>query len=309
MDSLRITLLILGGVIIALIFFWERIKRRKRESRYERWGGVSEDGRETRVVGHRSGDPETDASLVASAYLHPESTADSHGSDITHVDEQEVQQWREDVEASLQEPDLDVDPELQHDDPVPELTSELEALEEIISSEDELGHSEQFEIDDLVVDEGDGPITGDEVEPPAEQAAVNAVTPESRIIAMHILASNGEKFAGPDILSAVMKAGLQYGDMGIFHRHDEQGTALFSLANAIEPGTFDLAAMDELATPALLLIMQLPGPFSATSAFDLMLQSAQDISESLDGRLCDDRRSVLTKQAIKELRHQLSTTM
>jgi len=307
MDSLRISLLIIGGVIIALIFFWERIRRRKRESRYERWGGVSEDGRETRIVGHRSGDPETDASLVASAYLHPDTPAVKLEPENTNIEQQEAKSWRDDVEASLQEPDLDIDPELQLEDPVPELTSELEALEEIISSDDDIDHSVQIEIDDLVIEENNAPIVGDEIESSAVSSKANKTPAEARIIAMHILASNGEKFAGPDILSAVMRAGLQFGDLGIFHRHDEQGATLFSLANAIEPGTFDLAAMDELATPALLLIMQLPGPFSATSAFDLMLESAQDISESLGGRLCDERRSVLTKQAIEELRRDLVT--
>ena len=43
------------------------------------------------------------------------------------------------------------------------------------------------------------------------------------------------------------------------------------MANVLEPGVFDLAAMDQLATPGLCLFLRRPGPLPATVAFDLML--------------------------------------
>lgn len=305
MDSLRITLLIAGVAFIALIFFWERIKQRKRESRYERWGGVSEDGRETRIVGNRSGDPETDSRLVATAYQHDEQQHIEVNDAGGEAEQAEARHWQEEVETSLydNEPDLDSDPEAEQYDPVPDLTSELEALEDIISNEEE--QAEQIEFGNLDV-AAQEKIPADEtgvVEMGAEPAPV--ASPE-RIIALHILAHEREVFSGPDILNALIHSGMQFGDMDIFHRLDEQGKPIFSLANAIEPGVFDMAAMDELTTPALLLIMTLPNSCQPLEAYDMMLDTARSITDSLNGRLCDDKRSVLTSQAIEEVRRELS---
>jgi len=308
MDSLRITLILIGVAVIALIFFWERIKQRKRESRYERWGGVSEDGRETRIVGNRSGDPETDSSLVATAYQHDEQYDVEIPDTAGEAEQVEVRQWQEEVDSSLydEEPDLDSDPEAEQYDPVPDLTSELEALEDIISDED--NQDEQIEFGNLDVSAQEDMQGSEEVIAEPESAPVPPTEPE-RIIAMHVLAHGSETFSGPDILNTLIHVGMQFGDMDIFHRLDEQGKPIFSLANAIEPGIFDMAAMDELTTPALLLIMTLPNSCQPLEAFDMMLDTARTLTDSLNGRLCDDRRSVLTKQAIEEIRRKLSTTM
>jgi cell division protein ZipA len=105
-----------------------------------------------------------------------------------------------------------------------------------------------------------------------------------------------------------MQADLQYGDMDIFNRMQEgSDTPVFSLANAVEPGTFNLAAMEETSTPALIMIMTLPHRMDALEVFDDMLDTARKLSEELNGRLCDDHRSVLTRQAIDDLRASLNT--
>jgi len=45
----------------------------------------------------------------------------------------------------------------------------------------------------------------------------------------------------------------------------------------------------------------------ALEAFDGMLEVARSLTTSLDGRLCDETRSVLTRQAIDELRAELAS--
>jgi len=320
MDTLRITLLVIGAVFIALIYAWERIKRGKDQNRYARWG-VSDDDTETHIIGRHSGDPETDSRLVASAYeepaveeasdlpddqyeYEPEFNTDDYKSDDPSLDDDasaeavlnEVDAWQSEVEASLaddaadlavSDPDVDLesDPEL-NASPINDITTELEALEEIISNESE---PNQMELGDL--DVTDEPV---------------AVNEPDRIIAVHVLAREGAVFSGPDILSSLMHLDMQFGHMNIFHRLTSNEQSVFSLANAVEPGVFDLADMDDMQTPALLLIMSLPNPLPALDAFDNMLEAARSLSDSLDGRLCDDRRSVLTRQAIDELRSELS---
>ena len=49
-----------------------------------------------------------------------------------------------------------------------------------------------------------------------------------------------EGFAGAELVAALRDQGLRFGEMNIFHYLDEDsGSALYSVANAIEPGTFD----------------------------------------------------------------------
>lgn len=314
MDSLRITLLVLGAVFVALIYAWERIKRGKDETRYARWGGIAEEGTEAHIVGRNSGDLETDSKLVDSAYDEPDdnvndvddlSDYDDEINDSSSYDDIESNiddDWQSEVEASLAqdvvqestfsqddnvEPDLDSDPEL-NKNPIEDITSELEALEEIIAAEHE---PDQIELGDF--------------ELPVEDADIISHEPD-RIIAVHVLARDGAVFTGPDILSSLMHLGMQYGDMNVFHCFGSNHKSIFSLVNAMEPGVFDLSDMDNMSTPALLLMMALPNPLPALEAYDGMLAAARSLAASLDGRLCDDRRSVLTKQAIDEIRAELA---
>jgi len=321
MDSLRITLLIIGAVVIAVIYAWERIKRRKKQDRYAHWG-VSDDA-ETHIVGRNSGDPETDSRLVSTAYdtehnfdriydeksddidpdfdipdVQEEQIADYEPTDIEPSPEKieindKVEDWQSEVTASLDdavhkndlEPDLDSDPQLSVN-PIDDITSELEALEEIISHEPELDEMDLGNLD-IPIDE------------PA------ATTPD-RVIAIHVLAREGSIFSGADILHHLMGLDLQHGDMDIFHRSDEHGKTIFSMANAIEPGTFDIANMDELSTPALLFILSIPNPVTALEAYDSMLDAARSLADAMNGRLCDETRSVLTRQAIDAQRTELN---
>ena len=315
MDSLRITLLVIGAVFIALIYAWERIKRGKDETRYARWGGIGEEGTEAHIVGRNSGDLETDSKLVDSAYDEPYDNVNDvddlsayddeikESSSYNDIESDNDNDWQSEVEASLSEdavpetsfpqddnlvPDLDSDPEL-NKNPIEDITSELEALEEMIAAEHE---PDQIEIGDFDLPEEDAEIISHEPD---------------RIIAVHVLAREGAVFTGPDILSSLMHLGMQYGDMNIFHCFGTNHKSIFSLVNAMEPGIFDLSDMDNMTTPALLLMMALPNPSPALEAYDGMLAAARSLAASLDGRLCDDRRSVLTKQAIDEMRAELAS--
>lgn len=281
MDSLRISLILVGALLIVAFYAWERLKRRRQDDRYKRWGGVREEGTETHIVSsHQKSDLHDDIgeieSLSESPLSEPLADNDSY---------------------YMEEPDLESDPEL-HNDPIPDIRSELEALEEIISADD--SETDQMQIGDLDVSTES---RQEQKEIPAEQAN----EPE-RIIALHVMSQEGERFNGSDLLQAFMQAGLQYGDMNIFHRIQEgSDKPMFSLANAVEPGTFDLAAMEETSTPALIIIMTLPQRMDALEVFDDMLDTARKLADELNGRLCDDHRSVLTRQAIDDLRASLNT--
>lgn len=129
-----------------------------------------------------------------------------------------------------------------------------------------------------------------------------------KIITLFVLAPTGVPFRGAFLMEAMAEAGLQYGDMHIFHRIEKQAgreNTLFSVANIVEPGTFDPRHMDSFTTQGVVLILQLPGPDDPIKAFDAMVTAARSLATSLEGSLCDATRSVLTNQTISHMREEV----
>ncbi|MBD3670675.1 MAG: cell division protein ZipA [Gammaproteobacteria bacterium] len=132
---------------------------------------------------------------------------------------------------------------------------------------------------------------------------------EQLILVLHVMGHPDRQFDGSDLLEAMTEAGLRYGEMNIFHMHknpDGSGPVLFSVANIVEPGTFDLQQMGDFTTPGVAMFMQLPGPEDGEKAFDKMLASGRLMAQHLDGELKDESRSTLTQQAIGHMRERIS---
>jgi len=129
---------------------------------------------------------------------------------------------------------------------------------------------------------------------------------EPLILALHVMARDGQVFFGAAIEPALREAKLQHGEMGIYHHHGVGGStreaSVFSLANMFEPGTFDPATMDDFETRGLALFLRLPGPLDGSVALELMLASAQSIAANLDGLLLNARRQPLRPEDLREMR-------
>lgn len=123
------------------------------------------------------------------------------------------------------------------------------------------------------------------------------------MLALTVVAS-GRQLRGSQVLKAVTASGFSYGKMGIFHYSSPTRPTprpLFSLANVVEPGTFNLAQMEELATPGLILFANVSRPEDAMSTFNTMLEKARQLAAALDASVCDGRRSTLSKQGIEHI--------
>ena len=129
-----------------------------------------------------------------------------------------------------------------------------------------------------------------------------------KIVTLYIAARAGEKLRGPDIVVAAEKTGLTYGHMNVFHRmvegRPEQGP-VFSVANIMKPGSFDMATIQSLETPAIAFFLTLPAPVSALDAWETMLPTAERMTELLGGVLLDESRSALGRQRIQHIREDL----
>ena len=136
----------------------------------------------------------------------------------------------------------------------------------------------------------------------------DAAAPERIVSLMIVTRDDDQRFHGSDIVVATEKTGLVYGDMGIFHRLLDGKPALgpvFSAANMVEPGDFDMSSIQELETPGLNLFMTLPGPMPALDAWDTMLPTARRLAELLDGRVVDEQRNALGRQRVAYIRDEL----
>ncbi|HEA52136.1 cell division protein ZipA [Marinobacter antarcticus] len=147
----------------------------------------------------------------------------------------------------------------------------------------------------------------EDVDPNLPLAGANR--PEAReVIVINVLSRQGEDFSGSALQKLFEACGLVHGDMKIYHRHEAEDTispVQFSVANAVEPGTFkpnDVAAM---TTPGISFFMSMPGPTSSMQAFDFMLETAQCVVRNLGGELKDERRSVMTAQTIEHCRQRI----
>jgi cell division protein ZipA len=129
-----------------------------------------------------------------------------------------------------------------------------------------------------------------------------------KIVTLYIAARAGSAIAGPDLVVAAEKAGLVFGHRNIFHRmvdgHPDKGP-IFSVANLVKPGYFDLRTIQQMSTPGISFFMTLPGPLNALDAWDTLLPTAQRMAELLDGVLLDSERNALGRQRVANIRDEL----
>ena len=151
--------------------------------------------------------------------------------------------------------------------------------------------------DDFPHDTKSAPAVNDKDQPQAEE-----------VLVISVICRDAAGFKGPALLQNILESGLRFGEMDIFHRHESMagnGEVLFSMANAVKPGVFDLDDIDHFSTPAVSFFLGLPGPRHPKQAFDVMVAAARKLSQELNGELKDDQRSVLTAQTIEHYRQRI----
>ena len=141
-----------------------------------------------------------------------------------------------------------------------------------------------------------------------EEEADDDSNEPSEVLAINVLARQGRRFAGDELLQVLLSSGLRFGEMSIFHRHanGKNGPVLFSVANALNPGTFDLNEISEFTTPGVCFFMTLPNVASNNMlVYEQMLATARHVQQSLDAELKDDNRSVMTAQTMEHYRQRI----
>ncbi|WP_150913709.1 cell division protein ZipA [Marinobacter halotolerans] len=215
--------------------------------------------------------------------------------------------------------------------PEPEPDSEPQSQPET-ESESANGYEESFSATDddtdLEIEAGWATKPAEKAEPPtvtteveedtarrkqaskaSDQPLAGANRPEAReVVVINVLAKTGENFSGEKLRDLFEACGLQHGDLDIYHRHEQADThspVQFSVASAVEPGTFRPEDIPTLSTPGISFFMSMPGPSNSLQAFEFMLETAQCVVRNLGGELKDERRSVMTPQTIEHCRQRI----
>lgn len=183
-----------------------------------------------------------------------------------------IQRWKEEIQTSF----FDIDPGL---DPI-----------------------QQKEQDDEVVQKVEKPAASSKPKP-TESSAEAA---ESQVLALSVTAR--EQFKGVSLFKLVEACGMEFGEMDIFHRfEDDKGTGAiqFSMVNGVKPGHFDLAQRDTFVTPAVSFFLQMGEPADLMNAFECMLATAQCVADNLKGEVKDENHSVMRPQTIEHYRQKI----
>lgn len=146
---------------------------------------------------------------------------------------------------------------------------------------------------------------------PAVSATQGGSGAPDQVITIRVIGRQAD-LGGEELLSMLLAADCRFGEMDIFHRYeeaDQQGAVQFSVANMVEPGTFDLDQIKQFNTPGIVFFMQVPGPNDPLLAFEAMIEAAKWIASKLDGEVRGTKNEPLSVASIESMRQKLRVSL
>lgn len=138
-------------------------------------------------------------------------------------------------------------------------------------------------------------VTEPVVEKPIEpEPVVEQELPDPHdVLVLHVMAREGETLKGAELLPCMLSMNFKFGEMNIFHRHEDDagtGKVIFSIADMVNPGTFDPDNMEQFASHGIVMFMRLPCHGEPLLNFSIMLNSACQMADDLGAIVCDGQR-------------------
>ncbi|MFC0309963.1 cell division protein ZipA [Gallibacterium trehalosifermentans] len=137
---------------------------------------------------------------------------------------------------------------------------------------------------------------------PKETVSYNQQKPE--FIMLYVVAPENRQFYGTHIHAVLEELGFIFGEYNIYHRHLDvnmvNSPVIFSVANMIQPGTFDPSNFDNFSTVGLTLFMRLPSPGNDIVNFRMLCCAAETLAEKLNGFVLNGHREIFTDESRDE---------
>jgi cell division protein ZipA len=126
------------------------------------------------------------------------------------------------------------------------------------------------------------------------------------LIQVSVIAGPDQFFKGNELKQALLENDLLYGDMGIFHRYNQDLTqTLFSVASLVEPGTFPIDDMEAFECPGIILFFQTARVSDPLETYDDLVNTSRDLAQQLHGIQWDETRQPLSQSKIAHMRNLL----
>jgi len=307
-EDLRLALLLLGGVLLLSIVSWELVQRwrAKRADDAHEMGPLGQ----TRGTSEPAEDPLLGPSLGAAGREPAVEPAVEPGGREPELSLPELRVRDRLVEPSI----VDLDSALSEpgDESIPLISSHHKVAASVpdAGAEERLPEAAIEPKIDLVSEPGNAAH-----EPPLEIDASTPRTPrldwppedQRQIVALRVIARNGERFTGVSLRQALLGEGFLLGELEIFHRPVADGRVLLSAASLTQPGSFDLATMDSNLYLGLNLFAVLPGPLPGRDTVDKLLLVGHTLAQRLRGELRDSSGEVLSEARLAQMRREAAS--
>ncbi|ASU15134.1 putative cell division protein ZipA [Actinobacillus pleuropneumoniae] len=178
--------------------------------------------------------------------------------------------------------------------PIAEATSVLEQSVEELERQAAQGDVDIYSDASVRVELAKNSMQADSV---AEQKPVA----ENNMLTLYVVAPEGQQFRGDYVVQSLEALGFQYGEYQIFHRHQHMGNSaspvIFSVANMMQPGIFDLTKIEHFSTVGLVLFMHLPSEGNDVVNLKLLLKTTENLAQALGGFVLNEHREIFDENS------------
>jgi cell division protein ZipA len=132
---------------------------------------------------------------------------------------------------------------------------------------------------------------------------------KEKILILHVVAPRNRPFTGVSLRAALKRAGLEPGEMAIYHYHadaESGGEILFSVSNMVAPGTLSDEDLADLMTPGITLFFQVHACEQPHKAFEALLETSHVLARDLGGSILDAQQSTATNQTLAHMREEMN---
>ena len=132
---------------------------------------------------------------------------------------------------------------------------------------------------------------------------------KDKILVLHVVAPRNRPFTGVALGAALRRAGLNLGEMSIYHYREDDAAdrePLFSVANMVAPGTLTDEDLSDMMTPGVTLFLQVHLCDRPHRAFEVLLETSHVLARDLGGRIMDAQQSTATNQTLAHMREDMN---